>query len=154
MYMSVLQAFYEEIKDYLIVLISQGWIEKSHSSYASPVVCVRKNCGSLHLCINYRELNHKTHPIDSQYPESRISFMALVEKPCSHIIPEGCQAFLNFEMIFCCQIVTFILHTIIAWGFSKIWNLQCVGDIDVKERGLGAGWLTLISLPSPGCGPS
>lgn len=50
------------MKDYLLDLIAQEWIEKSHSSYASPVVCVRKKCGSLRLCIDYRELNRKTHP--------------------------------------------------------------------------------------------
>lgn len=37
--MSVPKPLYEEIKDYLLDLITQGWIEKSHS----PVVCVRKN---------------------------------------------------------------------------------------------------------------
>lgn len=61
-YMSVPKPLYEEMKDYLKDLIAQGWIEKSHSSYASPVVCVRKKCGSLRLCIDYRELNRKTHP--------------------------------------------------------------------------------------------
>lgn len=61
-YMSVPKPLYEEMKNYLMDLITQGWIEKSHSSYASPVVCVRKKCGSLRLCIDYRELNHKTHP--------------------------------------------------------------------------------------------
>lgn len=43
-------------------LIAQGWIEKYHSSYASPIDCIRKKCGSLRLCIDYRELNRKTHP--------------------------------------------------------------------------------------------
>lgn len=52
-YMSVPKPLYEEMKDYLKDLIAQGWIEKSHSSYASPIVCVRKKCGSLRLCIDY-----------------------------------------------------------------------------------------------------
>lgn len=39
-YMSVPKPLYEEMKDYLRDLIAQGWIERSHSSYASPVVCV------------------------------------------------------------------------------------------------------------------
>uniref|UniRef100_A0A3Q2EEI4 Gypsy retrotransposon integrase-like protein 1 n=1 Tax=Cyprinodon variegatus TaxID=28743 RepID=A0A3Q2EEI4_CYPVA len=61
-YMSVPKPLYDEMKDYLTDLIVNGWIEKSHSSYASPVVCVRKKCGSLRLCIDYRDLNRKTHP--------------------------------------------------------------------------------------------
>lgn len=43
-------------------LISQGWIQKSQSSHASPIVCVRKKYGSLCVCVDYRELNCKTHP--------------------------------------------------------------------------------------------
>lgn len=50
------------MKSYLYDLIAQGWVRKSNSPYASPVVCVRKKDGSLRLCIDYRELNHKTVP--------------------------------------------------------------------------------------------
>lgn len=61
-YLSVPKPLYKEIKDYLHNLIAQGWVQKSDSPYASPVVCVRKKDGSLRLCIDYRELNQKTHP--------------------------------------------------------------------------------------------
>lgn len=50
-YMSVPKPLHEEMKDYLTDLIAQGWIKRSHSSYASPVVCVRKTDGSLRLCV-------------------------------------------------------------------------------------------------------
>jgi len=50
------------MKEYLHNLIAQVWIEKSNSSYSSPIVCVRKKDGSLRLCIDHRELNRKTHP--------------------------------------------------------------------------------------------
>ena len=41
---------------------TSGWITKSQSSYAWPVVCVRKKDGGLCLHIDYRELNRKTVP--------------------------------------------------------------------------------------------
>lgn len=59
-YHSVPKPLYQEMKNYLHDLITQGWVRKSNSPYASPVVCVRKKDGSLRLCIDYRELNRKT----------------------------------------------------------------------------------------------
>ena len=35
---------------------------KTHSAYASPTVYIRKKCGDLRLCIDYRRLNNKTIP--------------------------------------------------------------------------------------------
>lgn len=61
-YISVPRPLYQEMKSYLHDLITQGWVRKSNSPYASPVVCIRKKDGSLRLCIDYRELNHKTVP--------------------------------------------------------------------------------------------
>ncbi|KAJ7991697.1 hypothetical protein DPEC_G00286570 [Dallia pectoralis] len=61
-YLSVPKPLYKEMKDYLHNLIAQGWVKKSNSPYASPVVCVRKKDGSMRLCIDYRELNKKTRP--------------------------------------------------------------------------------------------
>lgn len=62
-YMSVPRPLYQEMKSYLHDLIAQGWVRKSNSSYSSPVVCVRKKDGTLRLCIDYRDLNRKTHPV-------------------------------------------------------------------------------------------
>ena len=38
---------YEDVKNYLNDLIVNGWVQESDSSYASPIVCVRKKDGSL-----------------------------------------------------------------------------------------------------------
>lgn len=69
-YLSVPKPLYQEMKNYLQDLIAQGWVEKSNSSYSSPVVCVRKKDGTLRLCIDYRELNRKTHP--DRHPIPRV----------------------------------------------------------------------------------
>ena len=56
---------YSEVKNYLNDLVSNGWVRESHSSYSSPIVCVRKKDGSMRMCVDYRALNAKTVP-DSQ----------------------------------------------------------------------------------------
>lgn len=61
-YLSVPKHLNREMKDYLHDLIAQGWIRKSNSPYGSLVVCVRKKCGALRLCIDYRELNKRSIP--------------------------------------------------------------------------------------------
>lgn len=66
-YNAVPRALYDEVKTHIQELLNKGFIRKSTSPYASPVVCVRKRDGSLRLCIDYRGLNKKTiadrHPI-------------------------------------------------------------------------------------------
>ncbi|MES9882681.1 MAG: reverse transcriptase domain-containing protein, partial [Sedimenticola sp.] len=69
-YVSIPKPLHKEVKDYLLDLVNRGWVKKSNSSYASPVVCVRKRDGSLRLCIDYRQLNQKT--IQEQQPIPRI----------------------------------------------------------------------------------
>ena len=53
--------------EYIEDLLNRGWIKHSKSAYSSPVVCVRKHDGSLRLCVDFRELNHRTfadrHPL-------------------------------------------------------------------------------------------
>ena len=61
-YQSIPRPLYQEVRSYLLDLIERGWIVKSESPYASPVVCVRKKDGGLRLCVDYRGLNSKTIP--------------------------------------------------------------------------------------------
>ena len=51
---------YDDVKNYLNDLIVNGWIQKSSSAYASPIVCVRKKDNTMRLCVDYRKLNLKT----------------------------------------------------------------------------------------------
>jgi len=41
-YNEIPRYLFQEVKTYIQDLLSQGWIQKSCSSYSSPVVCVRK----------------------------------------------------------------------------------------------------------------
>lgn len=61
-YTSIPKPHLKEVKEYIQDLIVKGWIVKSKSSYAAPIVCVRKKDGTLCLCIDYRLLNQKTVP--------------------------------------------------------------------------------------------
>jgi len=66
-YTSVPRPLYPEVKQYIENLLNQNFITKSKSSYSSPVVCVRKNDGTLRPCTDHQELNRRTiadrHPI-------------------------------------------------------------------------------------------
>lgn len=59
-YRSIPQALYDEVKDYLQNLIAKGFVRKSKSPYASPLVCASKNDGSLRLCVDFRKINEKS----------------------------------------------------------------------------------------------
>ena len=61
-YRSIQKQLYEEVKNYVDDLVTNGWVKQSKSAYASPMVCVRKTDGRLRLCIHYRKLNSKTIP--------------------------------------------------------------------------------------------
>ena len=60
-YVAVPRPLYPEVKASIEDLLNRNFIRKSKSSYSSPVVCVRKKDQSLRLCVDYRELNRKTH---------------------------------------------------------------------------------------------
>lgn len=69
-YNAIPRHLYQEVKTHIQDLLNRGWIQKSCSSYSSPVVCVRKKDGGLRLCVDYRLLNGKTMP--DRHPIPRI----------------------------------------------------------------------------------
>ena len=69
-YTSIPRPLYPEVKAYIEDLLNRNWIQKSKSSYSSPVVCVRKKDGDLRLCVDFRELNRKT--IHDRHPLPRV----------------------------------------------------------------------------------
>ena len=65
-----------EVREHIEALLKSGVITESQSWYASPVVVVRKKDGTLRLCIDYRELNEKTHKDAHPIPRLDESFDA------------------------------------------------------------------------------
>lgn len=53
----------KELKKNIDEMLEVGIIRPSTSEYASPVVLVRKNDGSIHFCVDFRLLNKVTRPI-------------------------------------------------------------------------------------------
>lgn len=60
----------DEVKQHISDLLNQGIIRESQSSYASPIVLVRKKSGKTRMCCDYRLLNQKSHK--DAYPLPRI----------------------------------------------------------------------------------
>ena len=52
-YTSLPKPLYKEVKEYIEDLLAQGWVQKSNSSYSSPLVCVRKKDGTERVDKNY-----------------------------------------------------------------------------------------------------
>lgn len=71
-YSSVPKPLVAEVKEYIHDLLAKGWIVKSRSPYAAPVVCVRKKDGSLRFCVDYRLLNQKTIPDRHPLPQIQV----------------------------------------------------------------------------------
>ena len=69
-YVAVPRPLYPEVKSYIQDLLNRNFIRKSMSSCSSLVVGVRKKDHNLRLCVDYRELNRKTH-VD-RYPIPRV----------------------------------------------------------------------------------
>ena len=59
-----------EVRQHIQNLLDKNIIEPSHSSYASPIVLVKKKTGELRICVDYRKLNDKT--IKDSFPLPRI----------------------------------------------------------------------------------
>ena len=72
-YYSIAKPLYPEVKAYIEDLLNREWIQHSESAYSSPVVLARKKSGALRLCVDYRELNRKTHP--DRFPLPRMQEM-------------------------------------------------------------------------------
>jgi len=54
--------FRESIDTEIDWLVEKGYIRRSVSAWASPIVCVQKPDGSARLCVDYKKLNSVTQP--------------------------------------------------------------------------------------------
>ena len=41
-------------------MLAKGWVRESSSSYAHPILFVKKKTGEMRMCIDYRRLNANT----------------------------------------------------------------------------------------------
>lgn len=64
------QRFKEEIEKTINELLKMGHIQPSCNPFASSIVLVKKNDGTMRICIDYRTLNKRT--IKKRYPIPRI----------------------------------------------------------------------------------
>ena len=80
---------YEEVKNHLQEMLDMGVIQKSFSSWASPVVLARKKNGKLRFCVDLRGVNKKTqrdaHPIPRIEEKSQ---KKIYWDPCQPLPPE------------------------------------------------------------------
>ena len=60
----------KELKVQMEEMVNKGFVRQSTSPWGAPVLFVKKNDGSMRLCIDYRELNKVI--IRNQYPLPRI----------------------------------------------------------------------------------
>jgi hypothetical protein len=56
----------DEVEKLIKSMLKDAIIRPSNSPYSSPAIFARKKDGSLHLCIDYRELNSQT--INDKFP--------------------------------------------------------------------------------------
>lgn len=52
---------YQDVRKLLTGMLQNGIITQSSSSWAAPIVIVRKKDGSWRFCVNYKKLNSVTH---------------------------------------------------------------------------------------------
>ena len=62
--------FRSEVQKQISDLLAKGWIERSSSPYAAPILFVKKKDGSLRMCVDYRALNKQT--VKNRYPLPRL----------------------------------------------------------------------------------
>ena len=67
-YRRIPRNLYTEVRDYINDLLTNGWIRESQSSYASPIVCVRKKDGGLRMCVDYRKTKWEDCIQNPRYP--------------------------------------------------------------------------------------
>ena len=112
-YRQIPRNLYDEVKNHVNNLLANGWVRQSFSPYASPMVCVRKKCGGLRLCIDYRKLNRKTIADKQSIPRIQDILDGLKGK-CWFTTLDMSQAYHQGEVSERCQKYT---------AFSTPWNL-------------------------------
>ena len=74
-------ALLEEVLDSLRRGLADGTYQRSTSEWASPLLAVRKKDGTLRLCVDYRQLNERTIPLQGTMPRVDGAWDQLRSKP-------------------------------------------------------------------------
>ncbi|CAB4004265.1 Retrovirus-related Pol poly from transposon, partial [Paramuricea clavata] len=88
-YTAIPRPLYPEVKQYVEDLLNKGYVQKSRSSYSSPVVCVIKKDGNLRLCVDYRQLNKKTVPDRHPLPRVQATLESLDGNKWFTVLDQG-----------------------------------------------------------------
>ena len=116
-YISIPPTLYKEVKEHLENLLVNGWIQRSTSSHASPVVCVCKKDGGLRLCADYRELNKKTIPDRQPIPKVQDILNTLGGKSWFTVLDQGKTYHQGFMAEESCHLTAFITPGRCSNGF-------------------------------------
>ena len=125
-YISIPKPLHGEVKEYLEDLINRNWICKSRSAYSSSMVCVRKEDGSLRLCIDYRELNKKTYPERQPIPRIQNILNGLGDNKWFTVLDQGKAYHQGFMAEESRPLTAFVT----PWGLHQ-WNRIPFGLMNV-----------------------
>ena len=89
-YTIIPKPLFPEVKQHIEDLLNCSWIKHSKSAYSSPVVCVRKLDGSLHLCMDFRELNHRMFADRHPLPRVQTTLENLSGSKWFSLLDQGC----------------------------------------------------------------
>lgn len=136
---------FEAVKKHLQTLLNAGIIRESESSFASPIVVVRKKNGDVRLCVDYRKLNMQTIRDAYALPNLEESFSALAGSQWFSVMDLK-SGYYQVEMEEEDKAKTAFTCPLGFWEFNRmpqgITNApstfqrlmeRCMGDIHLKE---------------------